>query len=417
MQEHIQSVTVRYPGLVYTSAATVFAFAALSPTPSFVSLIGLLTTMRLSAWTFLPRPNRYIVGLMQALFVAVASAAVHLAPSLDALSTPNESLMVLGIMTFLTSCLSYAVVFLGCYGVRFTAVPWSQLTLFPALWASYWGFMSSVSPVGQLVTWSPVIGLGPYTWLRPILGQWGIDWVAAAWAVVFSETIGNWIVGSPEEQEGLLVDQQPLLIDHNTTANYHSIEAEGGTSKNNARPLSTKTKSLIALTGMLALLAFPSYSYPYLPLPISSPEVSPFSVACIMPKLPNTRYSLTLNDYVKETQRHESFASTVILLWPESAVSFSSPAEKDAAFEHIQKAIHNKKYVGVSFEDIVPAGANGKVTKRNGFALLGKTGPPLIEYYKRNLVPSTLGLLVGLSALTILSSRRVILYDSWQPST
>ena len=51
-----------------------------------------------------------------------------------------------------------------------------------------------------------MLGLGPYAWLRSYAGQWGIDWVTAAWAVVFSEVLGDWVMGAPDSDE-----EEPLL--------------------------------------------------------------------------------------------------------------------------------------------------------------------------------------------------------------
>ena len=50
-------------------------------------------------------------------------------------------------------------------------------------------------------------------------------------------------------------------------------------------------------------------------------------------------------------------------------------------------------YWGVSYEEYIPAdladGVFKRGTTRNGFALLGSSGPPVLEYYKRHLVPGT----------------------------
>ncbi|KAJ3552896.1 hypothetical protein NM688_g3913 [Phlebia brevispora] len=385
MHEHIKATAIQHPARVYTTLASALALSAISPTPSFLPVVALLTTMRLSAWTFLPRDGGYVQGLIQAFFIALAAGAAHLAPSLDALSTPNVSLLVVGALTFFGSCFASATVFLGCYANRFTRLTWSQLTLFPALWASVWGFMSSVSPVGQLMTWSPVVGLGPYTYLRSVLGQWGIDWVTAAWAVIFSELAGMWLVGS-DNTEVSLVDQEPLLIDHETIPTYHAINASPRESSNLAG-FSAKGQGLLALSAILLLAAVPSYTYSHLPLPINSPNTTPLAVACIMP-VARPGKVLTIDDYILETKRHQNLASTSILLWPESAVSFRDSAEKDEAFAMIQAKITDHKYVGVSFEEALPLSASdGSVSKRNGFALISRNSTPALTYYKRNLVP------------------------------
>lgn len=390
MDERIKSTAVKHPALVYTTSATVLALAALSPAPSFVPLVALLACMRLTAYTFLPRPSGYIFGVMQAGFIALAAAAMHLAPSMDALSTPNTSLVVIGAITFFMSGFASAVVFAGTYATRLTHQTWTQLTVFPALWASAWGSMSSVSPVGQLVTWSPVVGLGPYNWLRSILGQWGIDWVTAAWAVVFSEVAGAWVVGKADEVDEPSTDQQPLLVDYDGFNNYHSVESTAGTPRKNtdaATRRSARNRGVIFLTTVLLFLAVPSYTYSYLPLPINSHDTTPLTVACIMPPRP-VGISLTFDHYLKESVREQSLAKTPILVWPEGAVSFSSPAEKNVSFTKIFETIQPGRLIGVSFEEVIPPVGSTPASKQNGFALLDTSARTVrFEYYKRNLVP------------------------------
>lgn len=393
MREVIRSTAIARPALVYTSSATALAFAALTPTPSLVPLVALLATIRLAGLTFVNRRSGYLHAIIQAVFVALASAAIHLAPSLDALSTPNISLGVLSVITFFASCFATATVFAGCYAVRFTSSSWAQLTIFPALWASAWGSMASVSPVGQLVTWSPVLGLGPYSWLRPILGQWGIDWVTAAWAVIFSETIGNWIVGVSDE-EGSPLDERSLLADHASPRDYRTV----GGAVTTKPPLgsSARAKSVFALAISLFGLTLPSYVYPFLPLPLNSGTiVTPVALGCVMPTVPFARHgeALTLDDYIKATMQLQSVPArttgTVLLLWPESAVSFASSARKSAAFAEIQATLNGGVYTGVSFEEVVSGDSdNARATKRNGLAIISREGT-ILEYYKRNLVPST----------------------------
>ena len=392
MDARLKATAVRHPALTYTAAASVLAIGALSPTPNLIPLVALLACMRLTTWTYLNRPGRTTYMSLQALCVAVAAAARHLAPSLEALSTPTVSIAVLSSMTFVVSFYAATVVALGCYAVRYTPTPWSQLTLFPALWASAWGFMSSVSPVGQLVTWSPVIGLGPYAWMRPMVGQWGIDWITAAWAVILSEVVGDWIVGSRSQEEGEFSDAEPLLIDH-PDATYGAVTSTNSAKNRQDRSWTSKSKALFALVGFLAVLTAPAYTEPFLPLPVSSRSVTPLTVACALPQVPiaeRDKRGLTLEDYTKETSHLQSLANTVVILWPEGALSFASIPERDKTFEKIQSNLGGKKYLGVSFEDLIASeGSQGKMTKRNGFALLSHSGPPMIEYYKRNLVPST----------------------------
>ncbi len=390
MSNSVQSLAVRHPGVSYALASTVFAITAISPTPVFLPVVALLACIRLSAFTFINLPDRFVHGAVQAFLVSVAGAATHLAPSLGALSTPSTSLVILSFIMLFTSSLAFGVVFATSYAVRSIHNPWAKLTLLPAVWASAWGFVSYVSPVGQLVTWSPVLGLGPYLWVRQVAGQWGIDWIAAAWAVVLSEIVGSWVVGH-DDQEGLLVDTEPLLIDHGQIPTYHSIE----TTQRDSQP-QTKSKSsassrdLLILTIGLLLLILPSYGMaPYLPLPINSPATATVNVACALPGPPQRGHgNPSLKDYMSETLKLQSFAD--IILWPESALRFNSPEERESAFEEIQKGLQGKRYVGIGFENHATSErGDGQGKGYNVFALIQNTGPPILEYYKRMLVPST----------------------------
>jgi hypothetical protein len=158
----LQAYVVRYPAVAYTASSAALALFALSPTPSLAPVALLVAILRLSAWTFVPRPRGYLKGALQASLVSLSAGLAHLAPGLTALSTPTVAFVVISAISLLTSGVAVFLVFLGCVLGRSSGTPWTRLTVFPALWASGWGCMASVSPVGQLVTWSPVLGLGLY---------------------------------------------------------------------------------------------------------------------------------------------------------------------------------------------------------------------------------------------------------------
>lgn len=381
----VQSFVVSRPALSFTASSAVLGLFALSPAPPLVPVALLVAIVRLSAWTFVPRQSGYVKGGLQALAIAASAGAAHLAPGLDATSTPQTAFVVLSAMSLGTSAFAVFLVFLGARLGWSGNMHWSKLTMFPALWASGWGLMSEVTSVGQLVTWSPVVGQGPYVWMRQFFGQWGIDWVTATWAVVISEVLGDWLVGTPDHDGDALVDTESLLGDH-THPQYGTVATPADTKT--STPLS-RSRSLLVLTGTLVLLMLPSYMVPVTPLPYTSGDtVTPFRVACALPIARSG--NPTLEDYMKETRVLQDKAD--VILWPESAVRFESPQEREEALARIQNGsgVTNKKYVGVSFEEYVPAEARGQPGHRyNGFALLSLKGPPVIEYHKRNLVPST----------------------------
>jgi hypothetical protein len=82
-----------------------------------------------------------------------------------------------------------------------------------------------------------------------------------------------------------------------------------------------------------------------------------------------------------------------IILWPEGAVVFNSPKEREDAFIKIRDKITGP-YVGVSFEETVgdPSDPAGRTAmSRTGIALISQhSNDTHLMYYKRNLVPCEL---------------------------
>lgn len=383
----LQSFVVRHPTVSYVASSAILGFFALSPTPPLIAMVLLIAVLRMSALTFAPRTGGYAKGFLQAAFIAVSAGVAHLAPSLDALSTPSVAVVAISAISLIASSFAVGLVFLGCKFGYTASTHWARLTVFPALWASGWAFVPQVSPVGQLVTWSPVYGLGPYEWIRPVFGQWGIDWVAAGWAVLVSEILGQWVVGQTNQEEDLPVDTAPLLGEEAQFPSYGTTDTP--TSPQRGSQSLSRSRSALVFAGLLILLMVPTYMTPVTPLPLEpSTRMTPLGAACALPKPRNSGQATgnpTLEDYIYETSTLQSRSN--IILWPESAVQFGSAAERDHVFERIQNMTNGGKYVGVSFEDFVPD-RPGK--RRNGFALIGSSGPPVLEYYKRNLVPGTL---------------------------
>ncbi|GJE99659.1 hypothetical protein PsYK624_159300 [Phanerochaete sordida] len=381
----VKSFVISRPALAYTASSAVLAFFAVTPAPPLIAVSLLIATVRLSAWTFAPRPGAIAKGGLQALAISCAAGLAHLAPGLAATSTPRAAFLVLAALALCASAFAVALVFAGTRFARRGAAPWVRLTLFPALWASGWASMAQVTGLGQLVTWSPVVGLGPYVWMRPVFGQWGVDWVAAAWAVVVSEVLGDWLVGAPDHDGDALVDTEPLLPDV-PHAQYGSV-ADNATPK--PATAASRSPAHLALTTLLLLLMLPSYMFSATPLPhLPTDHITEIKVACALP-VPRSG-NPTLDDYMHATSQLQNAAD--IILWPESAVRFESPAEREAGFAKIKNmsGVSNKKLIGVSFEEFVPAQRAGESGHRyNGFTLLPINGTPVIEYYKRNLVPLT----------------------------
>jgi hypothetical protein len=86
--------------------------------------------------------------------------------------------------------------------------------IFPAIWASVWCLVSSLNPVGRLGAWSPLLGVGGYSWTRPYLGAVGLDWILAAWAEIVGAVFTAFLWGGDSSEYQPLEDQ---------TQNSHSL--------------------------------------------------------------------------------------------------------------------------------------------------------------------------------------------------
>ncbi|KAI0788695.1 hypothetical protein C8Q75DRAFT_244833 [Abortiporus biennis] len=374
---NIPSLLVTYPSL-YLVIGPILAFFAISSSPSFTPTVLLVACLRLSALSSSRRHNARSHATAQVVLVSLSTAIASLIPSIEALSTPTTAILVLTGISTIFSAVAYFTIILSYYAERQLTTAWPKLTILPALWSTAWGSLSHVSSFGQLATWSPVLGLGPYEWTRSYLGQWEVNWITASWAVILSDAIGIWIMGQGDQE---YTDEPPLIpiADNNqeqTTLKHRVID---------------ESSARWTLFGLLVTLMLPSYASSG-PLPVDSLESTPLGVACA---LPVTRYSgkyarhPTIDDYILESKQQQGYAN--IVLWPESAVRFNSPGEKDTGFKKIQEDMQLGRYYGVSFDEYVPPGMHDGIIqpgyRRNGFALLGARGPPVLEYYKRNLVP------------------------------
>jgi hypothetical protein len=242
--------------------------------------------------------------------------------------------------------------------------PYSQIFLFPAMWATAWYVVSYLSPVGRLATWSPVLGLESYNWMAKYTGPVGYDWVVAAWAVVCSQTVKMLLHRTDTE------DENSTLIDH-------ELPDEEVT---RAPPLARKVLILVTI---LAALTLPSFVLNNLPLPPSTSDTTTaLTVGCVLP--PSSRQH-TLDDFITESKK---LTKAKILLWPEGAVRFDSSEARDAGLERVRKEVRGP-YVGVAFEEFVSDEASGRAgRRRTGVALVSSNSHQThMTYYKRHLVP------------------------------
>lgn len=377
----LASLLVQNPAMLYLTLGPAFALISLTTTPPMIPMAVLLTILRVQTMICVPRgrPGLLRVGL-QVVLVSAASMVAHMEPSVHALSTPSTSIVVLGCLSLITSAVAFLAILSAYLGERVLSSPWSKVTLFPTLWTTVWGAVARVSPVGQLISWSPVDSITRYEWIRPVVGQYGIDWVTAALAVVLTEILGALLMTSTEGPDA----EDPPLISvsddetRNGTAN--------GVSKHHEAHIS-RTYRTLCLAGILFALVIPPAFLPETPLPVDSHDSTPLSVACVLPYHPSGQHS-TLQDYIQETQHLQSTAD--IILWPETAVRFDSPEEKDAALEAVRRVLPHRKLLGVAFEEYLPPqkGSREKEgTRRNGLVLLTNETGIVFEYHKRMLVP------------------------------
>jgi hypothetical protein len=362
-----------YPNLIFISISAITSFLALRPAPSLVPIVLTLTTLLLYSRILIPSPHTSIYGIVLWFAIASGGTLSRMTASLDALSTPTFSVVALFCLSAVMSFLTLSAIYIDTKVCSYLSSPWSQITLFPALWTSLWFGVSYVSPVGRLSAWSPIEGIGSYDWILQLVGSPGIDWVVAAWAVVCSQAIGVWFIGSDGKE-----DEEPLIAHEAPALEQSSHLSHAGSS--------------LLLAALLATLAtLPSFFNDF-PLAVVSADTTPFSVGCVLP--PYQRYQgagLTLKDYIDESNKFKSFAK--ILLWPEGAVTFNSEAERDEGFAKVQNSINGTAYIGVSFEETFSdkhSGSRKSLSKRTGLAIISHwSAEPHLVYYKRHLVPGT----------------------------
>lgn len=348
---------------VATLLPTSFAlsFLSLSLTPSFLSLISLLTSLLIFTRDVNLQSHKIPKTFLLWITLTASISVSHLAPSIHALSTPSTSIASLLLLSGISSMIALVPIYMR-HWIR-VSVPDMQVLVFPTLWATVWLIVTWASPLGRLVTWSPLSGIESYRWIRILFGFTGLDWIAAAWASVAAESLEN-ILYAPVVEVSL----------------FHDAVTEP------PKPTPKVSRHLTLLTGLLLVLTVPSFFLNSLPFPPSfSAEMTPLPVGCV---LPADSEKSQLERFLTETRSYASRAK--ILLWPESAVVFETEADKNQALEEVQNVTSGLKiWVGVSFEErVLSTGSTREGQRRNGMALVGPNGVEM-TYYKRRLVPST----------------------------
>lgn len=349
-------------------STTSLAFVALSPSPNAAGIVGLLTALQMYPRFFSTR-SAYITPWAASTIGATMS---HFKATSNALQGPSVlSMTLLMVISAVVSAISVGGVYLDARVGKKRRYNWCRLAGFAAFWATIWGTISLVTPVGRLLTWSPVTGLGPYTWVSAFLGPWGIDFIVAAWSVTLTE-----FVATPLSQGASLIGPTPYA--------------------DNPDEPTPQDRSMwnhkTAFTLSLLALAIPGFWTPRIPNPTYTISTTPFTLGCVLPQthLPHrTPHSPTLTDYITETKK---MTNAKLLLWPEGALKFDTKADRNATLNRIFKEVleHRKGFhIGFGFEENFQEPRNNRASKRNGFALL-VDDQVVLQYYKRNLVPRML---------------------------
>lgn len=391
-----QVIFINHPNIVFPAISTVLAFLALSPTPSFVPLTALVATLLVYTRVVVPRRHaaRTMFGAISG--VSLASTISHLIPSIHALSSTTGSIISLWMISSLASVVAFVVVILSNQLSLRVNNPWAKLALFPAFWATAWQAISHASPVGHLVTWSPVTGIASYEWTRPFFGVWGMNWIVGAWAIAIAELVGGWFIGPRDEfyPPGPLVS----LVPNGEPEPGRSITFPGH-------------RHILLLGTALLVLTTPSFFLPTIPTLPWSNASTPLPIGCVLPHPSSPGDGSTpLDRFIAESRQHNGAR---ILLWPEGALRFETISQREEAIQRVQKEVKGP-LVGVTFTEPVPPSAEWSHSRegkwRNGLVLVGPDGP-VAEFYKRNLVPCKCSSIRISIALTLycLYSRRILL--------
>ncbi|KIM31982.1 hypothetical protein M408DRAFT_327359 [Serendipita vermifera MAFF 305830] len=248
---------------------------------------------------------------------------------------------------------------------------------FPAVWATWWWFIASESPVGRLGAWSPLTGYEAYVWTRPFIGEFAIDWAIGGWCEVLASFGAELIMGHKKESDEMTMDEEPALflpLDD---------EARPRVSKKVVKPAS----QISIMAFVLVAMTIPSTFINPLPAPLHAPPGETrrdVGVACVLPVLDDLHPPF--NVFLEETRAIAGRAH--IVLWPEGAVAFDSEEDRNGKLEAVRNASATSGiWIGVGFTDPMPGhGEDAKGKRRNGLAIVSREGV-VLEYYKRHLVP------------------------------
>lgn len=370
MASSIATAFLQYPTPTYVLTASTLGLF-LNTTPDAVSTVIAISLLQLHSQHSHRRHHAFRNHIILLLSLSLTTSLAMLGSSLSALSSLTMSILTLYTMSLVKNIVALLVIHINTLLSSRLSSRHATITLFPALWTTAWMLVATTSPLGRLSTWTPASGLERYEWLIPYTGSIAVDWVTASWANLLTQFVGSWFMGTvpketldQDEQLGALVDAPVLPIN----------------------PHASGSRTL-AFGGFLLALTIPSHIWSELPTPAYSPGMTPFSIGCILPTLSRSTHARpTLDDYIYESKQYANRAN--LLLWPESAVHFENPEDRDAAFGRVSRGIAGSS-VAVSFEETVrdvtkPEGRTA--IKRLGIAIVNRDGVQA-QYFKQHLVP------------------------------
>ncbi|KAF9448186.1 hypothetical protein P691DRAFT_801235 [Macrolepiota fuliginosa MF-IS2] len=390
----LQALFSYHPHITYVSLAGILSIFSLGPTPGMIPIILNLSILLVYSRQIFPTFAQHTVRNTSALWASltIGGSIPRFRASIHALSQPSISIVSLFLLSGITSFLSIGALFLeNRFGRNLNPFESSRLFLFPAIWATFWATIASLSPFGMLSTWSPVEGTGAYDWLVPWLGPEYLNWVVAAWAVVVSEAATSlYMTRSATDDEYDHPSADDLIETDPASSSHHPSHHPVGNRTSGVRTILAEKNKTALLAAVLVLLTVPSYIASPLPLSLEDvSKVTPLAVGCALPTFDEHKvHEFGFEHYLFESQRLDPSAN--FILWPEGAVRFRSDVERNTALAELREKIHHA-FVGVAFEETLndpedPRNRNG--IRRTGIAIVSnKSSTPHLVYYKRHLVP------------------------------
>ncbi|KAG8822288.1 hypothetical protein FRC19_006265 [Serendipita sp. 401] len=347
-----------HPSRSVVATIIILTMFTLRPLPSSILLVALVVLLRITTQWIIPRP--YAIGRLIIVWLAV-STGCYISFAIAGSTTVTSK--------FPTVLYSSIYSLLGLIPVVLSAITRRAGFEFPLIWATGWWLISRFSPIGRLGAWSPLAGDDLYEWMRPFVGEYGIDWAIGGWVEVCSCFAVWYLMGARPQDD-----------------RDHEFEEEQSSPLSLPRvPTIWSQDHVNLLIIALLVLAIPSAFVSPLPTALHGEDVRDVGVACVLPPPSNDSFAFT--SFKRETRTVAGQAH--IVLWPEGAVGFDSAEDRRDKLEEMRlDANVSGIYIGISFtEPELDSNRSYTGKRRNGIAIVSSDGV-ILEYYKRNFIPS-----------------------------